>query len=203
MATNRGSFTVEAALVIPVMIFSIFAVIYLSIVHYQNIITIGEATRAANRVASYWSYIGGDTPSSLQDKVNAAELITEADYEGRSPYRFIAETTSTWAGGIGKRKANAETFTGAKIRAIPFHKYEAVAGNSAVMGTEVSLLSSYVTVTVGKQYVNPLGKLLVMLGVKESQDYQSTARSLITSPTEFIRNIDMIFEVGDFLLSLL
>ena len=61
-------------------------------------------------------------------------------------------------------------------------------------------MSSYVTVSVKKHYLNPLGSLLQALGVGDSSSYESKAEALITSPSEFIRNIDLIFEVGYFVL---
>ncbi len=202
---EKGMFTVEAVFVIPIMLLIIFAVIYLSVVHYQNVVAVAEATRSANRVASYWSYIGGDNPAALQTGENAPggkDLITKKMYTDRSPYRFIIETGSAYISdfpGLGARRRNGQAYADARMSSLKFNAYSD-GEQRADLCTEVGFLSSYVTVSVKKHYLNPLGSLLQTLGVGDASDYESKAEALITSPSEFIRNIDLIFEVGYFVL---
>ena len=201
---EKGMFTVEAVFIIPIMILMIFGIIYLSAVHYQNIVAVAEATRAANRVAAYWSYIGDINPAPLRNAkdIEASELITEDMYTERSPYRYLIETGSAISGsfgGISKRKDNGQKYADARISGLKFDAYNDKNGNHSELTTEVSFLSSYVTVSVRKKYLNPLGRLLEILGIAEVSDYSSSAKSLITSPSEFIRNVDMIIQIGCFL----
>ena len=203
---EKGMFTVEAVFVIPIMLLSIFAIIYLSVVHYQNIVAVAEATRSANRVASYWSYIGTDEkPPALIDGTEAKSIITQISYTDRSPYRFIIETGSAIDGsfgGLSKRRDNGQQYASDRVAGLKFDAYSTGAVN-AKLKTEVGFLSSYVVVSVNKGYRNPLGSLLEVLRVGDSTSYESKAKSLITSPSEFIRNVDMIFQVGNFLYSCL
>ena len=200
---EKGMFTVEAVFVIPIMLLSIFAIIYLSVVHYQNIVAVAEATRAANRVASYWSYIGTSNPVALNDDIGSAEdIITRDLYTDRSPYRFIIETGSAIDGsfgGLSVRRDNGQRYASNRVAGLKFNTYSTGAVN-ARLKTEVGFLSSYVTVSVSKGYKNPLGSLLETLGVEDAAAYENQAKSLITSPSEFIRNVDMIFQIGNFLL---
>lgn len=202
---EKGMFTVEAVFVIPVMLLIVFAIIYLSVVHYQNVVAVAEATRSANRVASYWSYIGGDNPAALQTGEHAPsgkDLITKKMYTDRSPYRFIIETGSAYVSdfpGLGARRKNGQAYADARMAGLKFNPYSDGA-QRADLSTQVGFLSSYVTVTVKKHYLNPLGSLLQALGVGDAASYESKAEALITSPSEFIRNIDLIFEVGYFVL---
>lgn len=200
---EKGMFTVEAVFVIPIMLLSIFAIIYLSVVHYQNIVAVAEATRSANRVASYWSYIGTSNPPALIDGTEAENIITQDSYTDRSPYRFIIETGSAIDGsfgGLSKRRDNGQHYASERVAGLKFDTYSTGAVN-AKLKTEVGFLSSYVVVSVNKGYKNPLGSLLEVLGVGDSTSYESQAKSLITSPSEFIRNVDMIFQVGNYLYS--
>ena len=103
----RGSVTVEAVFVIPIMIFSIFAIIYLSVLLYQNTVTMAEATRSANRIASYWSYIDGYNPPALTDGASASELINKDSYTRRSPYRRWAACGCKTAASTPKRRWRA------------------------------------------------------------------------------------------------
>jgi hypothetical protein len=204
----RGAYTVEASFIIPLMIFSVFAIIYLSITHYQSIVSVAEATGSANRVAAYWSYIGYDNPPSLKYRENipASDLITLKMYDKRSPYRFLTETIAVTQGGksggsASKRVRNGRDYTKSRIAGIKFHHYNDSKYDNVEMKTEMGFLSSFITVKVKKRYINPLGNIMVVIGVKDKQDFESKSSSLITNPSEFIRNIDMISQMGYYLKS--
>ena len=204
MKKFRGAYTVEAAFIIPLMIISIFAIIYLSVAHYQSIVSVAEATRSANRVASYWSYIGFANPPALRDSddVKASEIITASMYDKRSPYRFITELISESAGqkGNGMRINNGKKYTNSRISGIKFDTYSDPSyKDKAEIKTEMGFLSSYVTVTVQKRYINPLGRMMEIIGVGETKSFESKSNALITNPSEFIRNIDTITQVGYYL----
>lgn len=190
---QKGMFTVEAVLIVPLMIACILGIIYLSILLYQNTVAVAEATRAANRASAYWSYIGVDNPPALTDETEASALITEESYTDRSPYRFIAESITTKN---SKRLQNSEQYAKTRVSGIAFQAY--TNGNAAdlTVKTTSGFLSSSIEVTVKKQYINPLGNLLAKLGIGQKQDYTSTASAPITNPTEFIRNVDTLYDVG-------
>lgn len=196
---QKGMFTVEAVLIVPLMIFCILGIIYLSILLYQNTVAVAEATRAANRAAAYWSYIGVDEPPALTDETDASALITEESYTDRSPYRFIAESITTKN---SKRLKNSEQYAKTRISGIAFEAY--TDGNAADLTVKVAsnFLSSSLQVTVNKKYINPLGNLLTKLGIGERQDYTSTASAPVTNPTEFIRNVDTLYDIGNGLWSM-
>lgn len=63
--SNKGMFTVELTLIFPIIFLAILAVIYMSIIHYQNITTAAVAMQSANRVAAYWQYIGDGSTEML------------------------------------------------------------------------------------------------------------------------------------------
>ena len=193
----RGSVTVEAVFVIPIMIFSIFAIIYLSVLLYQNTVTMAEATRSANRIASYWSYIDGYNPPALTDGTSASELINKDSYTRRSPYRFIVETLATLG---GLRMQNGRQYAETQVEGIPFEAYTDGSGAHTQVEARYGFLSSYIEVSFEKHYINPLGTLLARIGVGEKQDYSAKATALITNPTEFIRNVDILWDVGEGLL---
>lgn len=193
----RGSMTVEAVFVIPIMIFSIFSIIYLSVLLYQNTVAMAEATRSANRIASYWSYIDVSNPPALTEGTSAADLINKDSYTRRSPYRFIVETLATLG---GKRMSNGNQYAKTRVEGIPFEAYTDGSGAHTNVEASYDFLSSYIEVSFEKHYINPLGTLLARIGVGEKQDYSAKATALITNPTEFIRNVDILWDVGEGLL---
>lgn len=189
---QRGMFTVEAALIMPLILFSIFGVIFLSTIHYQNFVATAESIRSANRIAAYWSYIGVDNPPALISGTPAEQLITVNSYAARSPYRFISETLAT-AG--GKRLDNGEKYAKTRIAGIPFQVY--AEGQADVeVSADYGFLSSYIVVSAKKTYINPLGALMEQIGIGETEERKSTAKALITNPSEFIRNVDILYDVG-------
>lgn len=195
--SQSGMFTVEAVFVVPIMIFSILGIIYLSVLLYQNTVAAAEATRSANRIASYWSYIDVASPPALQNGMEASALIDEKSYTRRSPYRFISETLALLG---GMRMNNGTQYAKTRIAGIPFERY--TDGNPAdvTVNARMGFLCSYIEVTFTKRYINPLGKLLEQIGIAERQEYTATATALVTNPTEFIRNFDILYDIGETVL---
>ena len=205
---QRGSLTVEAVILFPIIFICLYAIIYLSILLYENSVASAEATRAANRAASYWSFIDNSGCTALQTgEVSAESLITPLNYYSRSPYRFVFETIDTISNS-SKRQENTRRYAYSVINGIQFNKYQdnpSAGGNNAAPGVTVSVthgfLTSYVSVEVQRHYLNPLGSFLMPVGVKEKQDYTAKAQSVITNPSEFIRNYDLIYDIGTGLFS--
>lgn len=190
---QAGMLTVEATLIFPIIILTVFGVLYLSVLLYQNTVATAEATRAADRAAAYWRYLAVDDPPSLTAGTPASALIDKFSYTARSPYRFITETA---AGLGGRRLDNARRYAKACVAGVAFSAYADSAGEQVDVSVRYGFLSSYLDVTVKKRYLNPLGSLMARLGIGPSQQYESTASAVITNPTEFIRNVDLLWEIG-------
>ena len=105
---SRGVITVEAALVMPVILGTLFLLYSLAIVQYNNVVARSEAMRVANRVAMNWNTIGGTGHNILKEdqqptvyKGESApagtasrtgkDAIYSAAYEEHDPYRFFLE----------------------------------------------------------------------------------------------------------------
>lgn len=56
---KKGSMTVEMAILFPVVFFTILGILYICIVHYQNIVAGTAAMQAAARGAACWDKLGG------------------------------------------------------------------------------------------------------------------------------------------------
>lgn len=193
---DKGMFTVEAVLIFPVIFLSILAIIYISILKYQNVVSLTEATRSANRVSAYWSYLGDDNPPALRpsSEVTAEDLITKDMYENRPIYRIIEAVVKT-----GKREANGQKYLDSRIKGIKFNPYSVSKDHYATLSFETFFLVSYIKVTVNKEYTNPLGKMLSMFGIGSSSLYEDHSTAVMTNTPEFIRNWDTIVQVGEFL----
>lgn len=191
--SQKGMFTVEAVFIIPLMFFCILGIIYLSILLYQNTVAVAEGARAVNRAAAYWSYIDQENPPALTSSAEAAALITKEMYLNRSPYRFIAESFMTRG---SRRMQNSEQYAKTRVAGIPFQAYSSWNGTDVQVNASYGFLSTALEVTVNKKYINPLGNLLNRIGIGSRQEHTATTRAPITSPTEFIRNVDTLYDVG-------
>lgn len=190
---QKGMFTVEAVLIVPLMLFSMLGIIYMSILLYQNAVAVAEGTRAVNRAAAYWSYIDMENPPALAADTPASQLITKEMYLDRSPYRFISESFMSSG---SQRMQNSIQYARTRVSGVPFQAYSAWNGTDVEVRAQYGFLSSALQVTVQKKYVNPLGNLLRLLGIGSRQSYASTAQAPVTNPTEFIRNVDTLYDVG-------
>jgi hypothetical protein len=57
------------------------------------------------------------------------------------------------------------------------------------------LLQKYITVSIKKTYINPLGNLLESVGIASRESRTITAKAPLNTPTEFIRNVSYIMEL--------
>lgn len=76
---NYGVITVEAALVMPVILGTIFLLYSLAMIQYNNIVSRSEAMRVANRVAMNWNLIGGTEHNILKE--SNKDVIYDEDYQ--------------------------------------------------------------------------------------------------------------------------
>jgi len=206
---NKGVFTVELTLIFPVIFLSILAVMYMSIIHYQNIATAAVAMQSANRIAAYWQYIGDGSTDMLNGTrgESAAQLLIESDFKHRDPYRNIID------GNRGNRERAAQDYANSLIRALPSFYSD---GRDAELKVEVqssphrdgkggalqavkgaSFLFPYIEVSAERKYINPLGRAFAQFGVGERESRTIRATAPLTTNAEFIRNIDFIQEMVD------
>lgn len=188
---NKGVFTVELTLIFPVIFLAILSVMYLSIIHYQNITTSAMAMQSANRIAAYWQFIEDERPSILY-ATNARDMLVSDDFENCDPYRYILGTGSS----NEMRKRNSNVYIQNQMGRLTKY-YEA--GEAAIVVENVVekkgfLLNPYIEVSVTRQYVNPLGNLLEAFGVGSREERTVRATAPLMNQTELIRNIEFIEE---------
>ena len=102
---RKGIITVEAALVIPVIVGVIVMLYCLAMIEYQNVCARTQAMRTANRAAMNWKTIGAQYTvfdEDLKDTVfledtlsnggkTGKNVITSESYANHEPYRFFTE----------------------------------------------------------------------------------------------------------------
>lgn len=207
---RRGVITVEAALVIPVMIGVLVLLYSLALIEYQNTVARTEAMRAANRAAMNWNTIGtvyehtvfhedskpavfsGET--STETGKTGKNIITSESYAEHDPYRFFIELFtpgSTKQENMEKfleqrMKENAEIKAGIQLEM----KKSEIKGDSGI-----HIFNRYVSVQLENSYNSPMLAFLDRMGFSVKKDYAITAKAKLTDPSDFVRNVSYIQEL--------
>jgi hypothetical protein len=190
---ERGSVTVEMTIVFPIVFLTIVGMIYMSIVKYQNIVTATAAMQTAARAAANWNTIGGNPDNGdagwyTREYDGIKVLIPRPNYSEHDPYGSILDL----------RSANREKNTADYMSWIMSGNPE-IFDDAEITGTPTAdksgLLQKYITVSIKKTYINPLGNLLESVGIASRESRTITAKAPLNTPTEFIRNVSYIMEL--------
>ena len=212
---NRGVITVEAALVMPVILGTLFLLYSLAMIQYNNIVARAEAMRVANRVAMNWNLIGGTDGGILREDLepvvyfgesveegeasrSGADAITDACYTEHDPYRLFGELFQVGnVAAASTKKANIESYLNLQMGNV-------AAANSGITMTSTSSVASdagyhifnrYVSVTIDNVYQSPMLQILANMGFSVEDTYSVTAKAKLTEPAEFVRNISFVEEM--------
>ena len=187
----KGSYTVEAAMIFPLIMFIMFGIMYLTIIHYQNNVMIAESIRAMNRAGAYWQYIDmgmvqeGDKkkitkidyndkniPFPFNENITAEGIINFRMIDYRNPYRslidIISEAMARVTEGevnISKKKSNAKQYVKSRIANVKFKRFineeDEKVGN--VDGEGFMFFGDDLSIEVGRSYINPIKDLSKVL----------------------------------------
>jgi len=184
---SKGSSTVEAALIFPLIFIIIVFIIYIGILQFQNISSIAASMDAANYIAYNWRFL--DNGNS--DPENADEMIDKSYYEERDIINVYADSIVDILNINNSKKDKAQEIAEHKIGVVPSYFSKSMPINVEKKG---NIFLSSIEVQIDKRYFNPFSKITGLIGFNTSEEYKYNAKatSVITSPSEFMRNIDFI-----------
>lgn len=190
--SQKGSFTVEATLIMPVILISIMIIFRMSVVHYQNIVVSAEAMRTASRAAMYWQDIGVDNPEVFQNNESAKDWITDRNFTSHDPYATL------FGGNKTKKEQNAKAYAVRMTGGVPN-----LLGKSTEIETEKTravwekgILQSYINITVTRKNENPIDYLFDRIGFRSPDRYEITAKGIQADFVEFIRNVSFLSDIA-------
>ena len=178
---NRGSFTVEAAIIVPTVILTMFALILISEFLYQKSCIQAIADRTAQRGAEIWN-------SPSKDMIFGQ--ITLDNMDDIDLYWRI------WA--MKKRKKKKEEkiegYVGYLLKDSP------VLGEPIDLEINAGIVEDYIVykklrVSVEAKYKNPFLSLLKVFGIKNTITIKAHSDAIINEPVEFIRTTDFALDV--------
>ncbi len=223
---RKGSATVEAAMIFPLIMFIMFGIIYLTIIHYQNNVMIAESIRAMNRAGAYWQYVdmnkngehisysGNNVPTAFDSKIGDTELIKLEMIKKRNAYRTIIDILSDeiqflFDLPLGHKKTNTKQYVDARIAGVKFKQFvekeESAEWYKGADGEQYSNASMFfgndLKVDIGRSYINPLiGLSKMFLGsnsvMEKVMKKSITVSGVISNQAEFVRNLDTVYDIG-------
>lgn len=230
---QKGSATVEAALIFPLIMFIMFGIIYLTIVHYQNNVMIAESIRAMNRAGAYWQYTdmnadgkvilfsNSDIPAPFDKNIESNKIIGINMIKERNAYRTIIDAItggdiSLFGIPLGLKKTNSKEYLEASIAGIKFKQYIEEDDNMSWAKDknekEYNKVSMFfgddLKMNIGREYINPLIRLSkLFLGsnsvMEKVMNNDIVVSSIISNQSEFIRNLDTVYDIGTNLYELI
>lgn len=174
---NKGSITVEASIIVPIIILSISAVIYIGLLLYQRALVQSAAEMAAEAGAGAWASgvseisTGKPRPDSFE-KINLYRRLFDSDKETR------LECIEHYALSISSRNELLKPVETAA---------EAILKDYAVCRK--------LEVKIVKRYRLPLGKFLRIFSGSETFEICVEATSSINEPVELVRTTDFILDM--------
>lgn len=175
-------FTVEMAIIFPVIFFTLVGLMYIAILQYQNMVTQTAAMRAASRTAYSWGALGSDDAWSDDGQ------LKDFDYSDHNPYDFSSE----------KRIANGLKYFNYLLGQTPDLMENTTTDSPSVQRT--GLLQTSVQVSAQKHYINPIKSVLEGIGITVADDYTITATSPVNDSVDFVRTVGFIYDQVELLL---
>lgn len=173
---KRGSITVEASIVIPLVILSISAALYVGMLLYQKALLQSAAGAAAEAGAAIWAAGSLDPVSCRLDSGLGSFRLYRRMYDGDRETRL--KRIEEYALSLASRNElvkSEETTVEAVVRDyIIFRRLD---------------------VKICKCYNIPLGKFMKIFGGSDKVRITATAVSTVNEPAELIRNTDFIIDL--------
>jgi len=174
---RKGSITVEAAIVIPVVILSIVAIIYIVLIMFQKAYMQAVADDAASRGAAAWNR-----------SFNSLETLkVEKDSLGtRGLYWRIYDTEKA------SRQQAVEEYMNRK-----YERYGILReiGRQSKVELKDYVIYKKLAVSMESSFRVPISGLLDMFGIDSQYTIKVRSEAVVNEPVEFIRNTDFILDM--------
>jgi hypothetical protein len=175
---EKGSYTIEAAIVMSAILFIIFAIISAFLLLYQNVVMTYVASQAAEQGAVMW------TDTSVQMDGSREGEDTQGYY-----YR-IAELNGESGGAAAKKE---------EIRAWAAERMSEMIPNSMVgsgaeeinVSFENTFFQRFVVVEIKKQVNIPIAG--IMQYFSDDLNMSVKVRAAVSEPAEYIRTLDLAY----------
>ncbi len=194
---EKGSFTIEASLLFPIIFLALVAMIFFSIFVYQKVVLYYIASEVAERVAFHWDNSNKDPYTgafSIEDRDPLYWRLTDDNildilFNTNSEYKRTVNLSS-----------DERSLPTADDVPLPTKKLYNIA-NIIPKGIEGKLTykNNWIERKVTVELYSPI-KLPLFLQTILGNKVTATASATITDPIEFIRNIDFVRKYSNALM---
>lgn len=191
---KKGSVTIEAAIILPFIMFFILSFIILGFLMSQRSLTKVVADLACEKASQIWY---SDSKDILMN------YLTYDDIENFNLYESIYDKNKNDKKNLIKsyvyyklEKLNAIKPTNRDYNTADFQT-ENLTNKSAIVEVNVRtefVFKKRIEITITRKLKNPIGRYLKSFGVNEYIIITTTSSKSINSPVEFIRNTDLAFD---------
>ena len=176
--SRKGSFTVEASIVLPVVLTIVITFVYFCMLFYQKTYVQAMADLAAQNAAGMW-----DSPH----KDMFLQQIDIEEIKDIRPYWRIYDTERK------NKEKKVDEFI--KYSILKYSLFKSETNFQVKTRVEDSILYKKVIVEVTHAYKLPAGSLLKAFGLKTDYEIKAHSQSVINDPSEFIRNTDFVVDL--------
>ncbi len=174
---ERGSITVEASIIVPVIILSIITVIYLGFILYQRALLQSVADRAVQNGAASWENLSSDIATG---KTGMDRLPDEGLYWRLFEYK--------------KQNKLAEIKKYARDLLAGFN-FLSPGSSDVTVEIKDYVVYKRLKVTVENSYLLPLAGVVRLFGSDGRLGIRAVSYAVVDDPAEFIRNTDLIINI--------
>mgnify|MGYP002561164852 CR=1 FL=1 len=199
--SEKGAVTVETVIYFPITIGIVMVILYFGLFKLQESYFFFQVERAATQLAREAAYPGYD---SFTDEEPLKNSKVDFDWESGPSKEQIKSYYAAYKGSASKIYRWGYDSKSSK-RAADYQ--QALQKNSALFSigrTEayVKLDSSFLSKSVQAElrYVIATPGILKYLGLKDSLTIYSAAYQPVINSTDFVRNVDLAWDMGNFLL---
>ncbi|AYB00035.1 TadE family protein [Lachnoanaerobaculum umeaense] len=195
---NRGALMVEAALIYPLFMLTIVAMLVLGLLKLEQSLIQFGATKIASQAAREAAYPGYEKYLAAVSNGIDIDVISFPNTSGVDSFYKDREL---YAGFFRSRDAIGNNFE-EKLNELLL-KYTMVSGITVDSDIEITgIITPTVKTNVkyGIRLPDGLGKVLSLVGVPSNFNVQESSYAFSSNATEFVRDIDLGADLIDFLL---
>lgn len=175
---EKGSYTVEAAIVMSAILMILFAIISAFLLLYQNVVMTYVATQAAQQGAVMW------TDTSVQ------MAGTRQGVDKQNVYYRLGELV----GGSKTKTQKIETWAKEKLATMIPNTLVGSGNEEVTVTFENNLFQRFVTVEIKKAVDIPFAGIMQFFS--QDLDMSIRVRSAVSEPAEYIRTLDLGYLVA-------
>ncbi len=183
LESNRGSLTVEATIVIPVVIFTLIALILIGEFLYQQSYIQSVADRTVCRGAEVWNNPSKDMIMGYISK----DKMKDVCLYWRIPFLESSKARNT-------KQSKIEEYTKYLMSRVSILDKPDSLDVTARMETDY-IIYKKIRVTVEAEYKNPFAPVLRVFGLKDTITIRVHSEAVVNEPVEFIRTTDFALDV--------